>query len=104
MITVDLGDIEGELDALAAYFQSKLQAPIKIKGKMLLLDDSKTPIRTKDVKMYLEEFIYRRKFLEGYRIIVDHPLIKVLKPKTPVKPKPPTEGMWGEMPRGKKTI
>ncbi len=95
MITVDLGDLEGERDALAEYFKSKLQASVKINGKMLLVDDSKVPIRTKDLKMYLEQFIYRRKFPEEYRIIVEHPFIRVLKPKTPIKPKPRSKSMWG---------
>lgn len=95
MITVDLGDLEGERDALVEYFKSKLQASVKINGKMLLVDDSKVPIRTKDVKMYLEHFIYHRKFPEEYRIIVDHPLIRVLKAKTRIKSKPRSKSMWG---------
>ncbi len=91
MITVDLGDLEGERDALAEYFQTKLQASVKINGKMLLVDDSKVPIRTRDVKMYLKQFIYHRKFPEEYRVIVDHPLIRVLKAKTRKKSKPRRE-------------
>jgi len=104
LITIDLSVLGSELDALAKYLQLKLQVSIDKKGKMLLLEDSKAQIRTKDVKMYLEEFIYHKKFSEEYRIVVDHQIIKVLKPKASVKPKPPETSMWGVLPRGKKTI
>ncbi len=92
---MNLGDLEGEREALAGYLQSKLGSSVTINDKLLLLDDSKAPIRSKDVKMYIEQFIYHRKFPGEYRIIVEHPIIKVLKPKPQVKPKPRTKGMWG---------
>lgn len=82
MITVDLGDLKGERDALAKYFQLKFQASVEINDKTLLVDDSKVPIRARDVKRYLKRFIHHRKFLEKYRVIVDHSFIKVSKVRT----------------------
>ena len=88
LITIDMSDLENERDALAEYLRLKLQTSVKINGKVLLVEDSKVSIRTRDVKMYLKEFIYHRKLPEEYRVIVDHPFIRVLNAKTHKKSKP----------------
>lgn len=92
MITVDVSDLKKEVNALAEFLQSKLQASIMIKGKMLVIEDSKAPTRTRDVKMYLKRFLHHRGFSEEYRVTVNRSLVRVLKVKTRKRPKERREG------------
>jgi len=81
LITVDASELKKEVNVLAEFLQSKLQASVVRKGKMLVIEDSKIPTRTRDVKMYLKQFLHRRGF-EDYRVTVDRSLIRVSKVKT----------------------
>lgn len=88
MITVDASDLKKEVNALAEFLQSKLQASVVRKGKMLVIEDSKNPTRTRDVKMYLKHFLHHRGF-EDYRVTVDRSFVRVVKVKTHKRSKAP---------------
>ena len=49
LITIDASDLKKEIEALAEFLKSKLQTSITIKNKMLVIDDSKVPIRTREI-------------------------------------------------------
>lgn len=101
LITIDASDLKKEVEALAEFLQSKLQITITIKSKMLVIDDSKVPIRTRDVKMYLKQFIHYRGFSEEYRVTVNRSFIRLLKVKSH---KPRKHGEEGTVPHPADTM
>jgi hypothetical protein len=101
LITIDASDLKKELEALAEFLESKLQISITIKNKMLVIDDSKVPIRTRDVKTHLKQFIHYIGLSEEYRVTVDHSVIRILKVESH---KPSKHGEEGTVPHPADTM
>ena len=82
LITVDVGDLKKEEKALAKFLQSKLQVPIRMNDKALIIDDTKTLKKARAVKMYVKAFLHKRGLSEEYRVTAHRQLVRVLKVKT----------------------
>ncbi len=77
LIIIDVSELESERSDLSIFLESKIGAPIKMEGKILVVDSTGKMLLPRNVKTYVKHFLYHRGFSETYRVTEEHELIRI---------------------------
>jgi hypothetical protein len=76
-----MSELKDELNSLSSFLEPKIQVPITIKGKVLIIDSREETFSTRNVKTYVKRFLYHRGLSENYRVTEEHDVIRITKRK-----------------------
>lgn len=77
MVIIDMSELESERSNLSSFLESKVGVPIRMKGKILVVDSAEKVLLPRDVKTYVKHFLYHRGLSETYRVTEEHAVIRI---------------------------
>lgn len=81
MIEIELGDLKKVGREVSDSLAQRLKVDVSQKGKVLLVDDSKSGSRlgVKDVKLQVKHVLHQLGFSDEYRVLTEHHLVRIVK-------------------------
>ena len=81
MVSIDIGELKGDVSNLQEFLRKKLSVEVKIEGKVMDVGSSEEKLSRSDVKDYVERFLYRKDLSDSYKIRIEKDAIKIVKKK-----------------------
>ena len=79
MISIDMSDLDHEIENLSAFIELKTVAAGTRKGKTLVVDDSAPSM--KDMRTLIKRFLHQKGLSESYRVTEEKGVIHVARRK-----------------------
>jgi len=81
LILIDMSELERERSDLSTFLEPKIGAPIRMEGKILVVDSTGKMRLPRDVKTSVKHFLYHRGLSETYRVTEEHGVIRITRYK-----------------------
>lgn len=81
MTEVDLGELKKVGKEVAEMLSDRLKTEVSLKGRTVIVPDmvEGRRIGVKDVKLQVKHVLHHLHFLEGYRVLVEHQKVKIVR-------------------------
>jgi len=76
-LTVDLGELDDEIESLSNFLRSKLKVDVTSTGNRVLIDSEN--LSSKELKRLVTKFLYRRNLMNKYWVALKGDVIKINK-------------------------
>ena len=76
-LTVDLGELDDEIESLSNFLRSKLKVDVTSTGTKMLIGSEN--LSSKEVKRLVTKFLYRRNLMNKYWVALKGDVIKINK-------------------------
>ena len=89
-LTVDLGELKDECEALSSFLSSKLKVNVTSNGNKIFVDSNSS--LSNELKRLVNKFVYRRRLNHKYWVALEDDVVKVNKFKRFEKKKKEEKG------------
>jgi len=79
LISVNVGELEGERQSLSAFLKSELQVSVTVKSKVLILDSKEKKVLPREVKTLVKRFLNHKGLSGNYRVTEEHDVVRIAK-------------------------
>jgi len=81
LISIDMSELDHEIDDLSAFIESKTVADATRKGKTLVIASDDAVLSMRDLRTLIKRFLHQKGLSESYRVTEDKEVIHVTRRK-----------------------